>query len=206
MKFFGRQNEIKELQEIRNLSLQTARFTIVTGRRRSGKTSLLIKAYEDVQDMLYFFVARKSEAELCRDFIEEMTSKLQLPILGEVTRFADIFKYLLQLSKIRPITLIIDEFQDFKRVNPSIFSDMQKIWDLNKQEAHINLVVCGSVYSLMNIIFKNNKQPLSCSHICRCSETRREGSCLLSDSECCDWSFGTSVYNGRSSYSRSPVW
>ena len=160
MKFFGRQNEIKELQEIRNLSLQTARFTIVTGRRRSGKTSLLIKAYEDVQDMLYFFVARKSEAELCKDFIEEMTNKLQLPILGEVTRFADIFKYLLQLSKIRPITLVIDEFQDFKRVNPSIFSDMQKIWDLNKQEAHINLVVCGSVYSLMNIIFKNNKQSL----------------------------------------------
>jgi AAA+ ATPase superfamily predicted ATPase len=159
MKFFGRHNEIKELQETRRLSLQTARFTIVTGRRRSGKTSLLIKAYEDVQDMLYFFVARKTEAELCKDFVEEITSKLQLPILGEVVRFADIFKYLLQLSKNRPLTLIIDEFQDFKRVNPSVFSDMQKIWDLNKQEAHINLVVCGSVYSLMNVIFKN-KQPL----------------------------------------------
>ena len=160
MKFFGRHNEIKELQETRRLSLQTARFTIVTGRRRSGKTSLLIKAYEDVQDMLYFFVARKTEAELCKDFVEEITSKLQLPILGEVVRFADIFKYLLQLSKNRPLTLIIDEFQDFKRVNSSVFSDMQKIWDLNKQEAHINLVVCGSVYSLMNVIFKNNKQPL----------------------------------------------
>ena len=160
MKFFGRHNEIIELQETRRLSLQTARFTIVTGRRRSGKTSLLIKAYEDVQDMLYFFVARKTEAELCKDFVEEITSKLQLPILGEVVRFADIFKYLLQLSKNRPLTLIIDEFQDFKRVNPSVFSDMQKIWDLNKQEAHINLVVCGSVYSLMNVIFKNNKQPL----------------------------------------------
>lgn len=110
--------------------------------------------------MLYFFVARKTEAELCKVFVEEITSKLQLPILGEVVRFADIFKYLLQLSKNRPLTLIIDEFQDFKRVNPSVFSDMQKIWDLNKQEAHINLVVCGSVYSLMNVIFKNNKQPL----------------------------------------------
>ncbi len=110
--------------------------------------------------MLYFFVARKTEAELCKDFVEEITSKLQLPILGEVVRFAGIFKYLLQLSKNRPLTLIIDEFQDFKRVNPSVFSDMQKIWDLNKQEAHINLVVCGSVYSLMNVIFKNNKQPL----------------------------------------------
>lgn len=160
MRFFGRQNEIKELQEVRRLSLQNARFTIVTGRRRSGKTSLLLKAYEEVKDMLYFFVARKSEAELCKDFIEEITEKLQIPVLGEVTRFADIFKYLLQLSKSRPLTLVIDEFQDFKRVNPSVFSDMQKIWDLNKQEAHINLVVCGSVYSLMNIIFKNNKEPL----------------------------------------------
>ena len=159
-RFFGRTSEIKELQEIRNLSLQNARFTIVTGRRRSGKTSLLLKAYEEVKDMLYFFVARKSEAELCKDFVEEITEKLQIPVLGEVTRFADIFKYLLQLSKTRPLTLIIDEFQDFKRVNASIFSDMQKLWDLNKQEAHINLVVCGSVYSLMNVIFKNNKQPL----------------------------------------------
>ncbi len=34
---------------------------------------------------------------------------------------------------------------------------MQKIWDLNKQDSRINLIVCGFVYSLMNIIFKNNK-------------------------------------------------
>lgn len=160
MKFFGRKNEIQELKEIYRLSQQTSRFTIVTGRRRSGKTSLLLKAYEDVKDMLYFFVARKSEAELCKDFMLEISEKLQIPILGEVNRFADIFKYLMQYSKQNPLTLVIDEFQDFKRVNASIFSDMQKIWDLNKADAHINLIVCGSVYSLMNIIFKNNKEPL----------------------------------------------
>ena len=38
------------------------------------KLNKAIGEYEDVQDMLYFFVARKSEAELCRDFIEEITS------------------------------------------------------------------------------------------------------------------------------------
>lgn len=160
MKFFGRNKEISELQETNRLSEHTARFTIVTGRRRSGKTSLLLKAYEDVSDMLYFFVARKSEAELCKDFITEITDKLQIPILGEVSRFADIFKFLMQLSKTRHLTVVIDEFQDFKRVNPSVFSDMQKIWDLNKGEAHINLVVCGSIYSLMNVIFKGSKEPL----------------------------------------------
>lgn len=160
MKFFGRNKEISELQETNRLSEHTARFTIVTGRRRSGKTSLLLKAYEDVSDMLYFFVARKSEAELCKDFITEITEKLQIPILGVVSRFADIFKFLMQLSKTRHLTVVIDEFQDFKRVNPSVFSDMQKIWDLNKAEAHINLVVCGSIYSLMNVIFKGSKEPL----------------------------------------------
>ena len=160
MKFFGRNKEISEVQETNRLSEHTARFTIVTGRRRSGKTSLLLKAYEDVSDMLYFFVARKSEAELCKDFITEITEKLQIPILGEVSRFADIFKFLMQLSKTRHLTVVIDEFQDFKRVNPSVFSDMQKIWDLNKAEAHINLVVCGSIYSLMNVIFKGSKEPL----------------------------------------------
>ena len=160
MKFFGRNKEISELQETNRLSEHTARFTIVTGRRRSGKTSLLLKAYEDVSDMLYFFVARKSEVELCKDFITEITEKLQMPILGEVARFADIFKFLMQLSKTRHLTVVIDEFQDFKRVNPSVFSDMQKIWDLNKAEAHINLVVCGSIYSLMNVIFKGSKEPL----------------------------------------------
>ena len=72
MRFFGRKDEIAELHNIRNLSLQTARFTIVTGRRRSGKTSLLLKAYEDVEDLLYFFVARKSEEELCKDFVNEI--------------------------------------------------------------------------------------------------------------------------------------
>ena len=160
MKFFGRKDEIKELLDIKKISEKTARFTIVTGRIRSGKTSLLLKAYEECPDMLYFFVARKSEEELCKDFIHEITEKLQTPVLGETTRFSQVFSFLMQLSKTRHLTLIIDEFQDFKRVNPSIFSDMQRIWDLNKQEAHINLVVCGSVYSLMNIIFKNNKQPL----------------------------------------------
>lgn len=160
MEFFGRKAEIKELQDIRNRSFKASCFTIVTGRRRIGKTSLLLRAYSDVDDLLYFFVARKTEGELCRDFVDEITSKLDTPILGNPAHFSEIFNYLMQLSKTRPLTLIIDEFQDFRRVNSSIYSEMQKIWDLNKQDAHFNLVVCGSVYSLMNVIFKNSKEPL----------------------------------------------
>lgn len=40
------------------------------------------------------------------------------------------------------------------------FSEMQNIWDSNKNEARINLVVCGSLYSMMTKIFDDKKEPL----------------------------------------------
>ena len=159
MKFFDRQHEIKLLHEIRDISHRAAQFTVMTGRRRIGKTSLVMKAYED-EPMLYFFVTRSTESVLCEEFAEELSSKLQVPLLGKVERFADIFDYIMELSKTKPLTLMIDEFQDFNRVNSSIFSQMQKIWDKQKSEAKINLIVCGSVYSMMTKLFRNNKEPL----------------------------------------------
>ena len=54
----------------------------------------------------------------------------------------------------------IIEFQEFFRVNKSVFSDMQRIWDLYSPKSHINLIVCGSIYSMMTKIFKDKKEPL----------------------------------------------
>ncbi len=159
MKFFDRKREIKKLREIRELSHNVAQFTVVTGRRRIGKTSLMLKAYTD-EPVLYFFVSRKAESELCVDFANEIEEKLNIPILGGTDRFSSIFEYIMKLSKTRSFTLIIDEFQEFIRVNKSVFSEMQRIWDLNKQDSKINLLVCGSVNSLMNKLFKDSHEPL----------------------------------------------
>lgn len=38
MKFFGREEEIAELRRIRDIAARSARMTILTGRRRVGKT------------------------------------------------------------------------------------------------------------------------------------------------------------------------
>lgn len=58
MKFYNRENELALLDLIENRSVDTAQMTFVVGRRRIGKTSLIIKATEK-QDMLYFFIAKK---------------------------------------------------------------------------------------------------------------------------------------------------
>lgn len=159
MRFFDRKDEIASLKEILALSKSSAQFTVVTGRRRIGKTSLVWKAY-DKEPMLYFFVARKAERELCSDFLSEIEHKLGIPTMGTVEHFSDIFEYLMKLSINHPITLFIDEFQEFFKVNKSVYSDMQRIWDLYHTTAHINLVVCGSIYSMMTKIFKDKKEPL----------------------------------------------
>ena len=160
MRFFDREAEFERLREIEELSHEVAQFTIITGRRRIGKTEMIKKHYEN-KTMLYFFVARKAEADLCDIFIDEIRTKLNTPIIdSKGISFATIFKFIMELSLSQHITLFIDEFQDFYRINPSIYSDMQNIWDNYKNKAHINLIVAGSVNTLMNKIFKNKKEPL----------------------------------------------
>ena len=157
MKFFDREEEIRILREIREKAQTNAQFTVLTGRRRIGKTSLVWRAYEDAP-MLYFFVARKVESDLCESFQAEIEEKLGIPMMGKVVRFAEIFEYLMKLSEKKPITLFLDEFQDFFRINKSVYSDMQRIWDMYHTTARMNLIVCGSIYSMMTKIFMMDKK------------------------------------------------
>ena len=159
MRFFDRTEEIASLREVLELSKSIAQFTVVTGRRRIGKTHLIWKAYEQ-EPILYFFVARKAESELCTEYLQEIESKLGIPTVGRVERFVQLFEYLMKLSIERPLTLFIDEFQEFFKVNKSVYSDMQRIWDIYHTKARINLVVCGSIFSMMTKIFKDKKEPL----------------------------------------------
>lgn len=159
MKFFDREKETEKLREIREFSKENAQFTVLTGRRRVGKTWLVTHAYPQ-DEMLYFFVARKSETELCKGYAKEIEEKLHIPVLGAPESFAEIFEFLMKYSQDHPITLFIDEFQDFLRVNKSIFSDMQRIWNLYQENSKMNLIVGGSIYSLLTKLFKDEKEPL----------------------------------------------
>ncbi|MBR0123265.1 MAG: ATP-binding protein [Bacteroidales bacterium] len=159
MRFYDRKEEIALLKDTREQAEKVARFTVLTGRRRVGKTTLIREAYKD-KPFVYFFVARKAESDLCEAYLEEISEKLGIPTLGSSRHFKDIFRYLMQLSVSKSFTLVIDEFQDFFRVNKSVFSDIQDVWDEFEKSSHINLIVCGSIYSLMQKIFKDKKEPL----------------------------------------------
>ncbi len=159
MRFYDREKEIARLREIQERSGKFAQFTVVTGRRRVGKTSLVRMALNG-GPMLYFFVGRKSEAELCDGFQSNVREVLGDVVLGRATRFGELFEDLMKLSKRMAFSLFLDEFQEFLRVNPSVFGDIQRAWDIHHGESKINLVAGGSVNSLMNRIFRDRKEPL----------------------------------------------
>lgn len=66
----------------------------------------------------------------------------------------------MELATTKPLNLVIDEFQEFYNINESVYSDMQNIWDAYRKKSNMNLIVSGSIYSLMHKIFQNSKEPL----------------------------------------------
>ena len=110
MKFYNRTSELAELQRIQNLSFSDhSRLTVVTGRRRIGKTSLIMKAVEDLPTV-YLFVGRKNEATLCAEFIPNISQSLNTFVPQEIQTFRTLFQYLMELATVRSFNLVIDEF------------------------------------------------------------------------------------------------
>ncbi len=157
MKFYNREKELEKLRGIEHSSLSGSKMTVVVGRRRIGKTKLIKEAFEQ---KVYLFVSKKNEALLCEEFINVLQNTLAIKILGSFTKFKDLFETMMILTRERAITLIIDEFQEFLQINPSIYSDMQNIWDEYKDGTKMNLILSGSIYSLMKKIFEDKKEPL----------------------------------------------
>ncbi len=161
MKFYNRTKEIEELKRIQKQAFSSrSRMTIITGRRRIGKTALALQATQGEYPTVYLFVSRKSEAALCSEFTGLISNQLEVHVPEGTASFREIFYFLMETGKNVKFNLIIDEFQEFANINPSVFSDMQNIWDTYRDDTNVNLLLMGSVYSMMHKIFESYHEPL----------------------------------------------
>jgi AAA+ ATPase superfamily predicted ATPase len=159
MKFYNREKELELLIKANKAKNQKSIMTMLIGRRRIGKTTLALQNYSN-DPVLYFFVSKKDEHLLCEEFLDEISNKLNIKSFGKLSKFEELFEYLLEIAKTKTFTLIIDEFQEFFKINSSIYSSIQKYWDLNKDKTNMHFIACGSVYTLMKKIYEDNKEPL----------------------------------------------
>lgn len=159
MRFYDRTEELAILKKNWEHSSERSMMTTLIGRRRTGKTSLLLKSVEGTR-YLYLYVSKDNEQMLCKKFQEQALASLGLQIYGQALSFADLFTELMRFGIEHHYTLIIDEFQNFLSINKAIPSVIQDIWDRYKDTTRVNLILCGSIYSMMKKIFENGDEPL----------------------------------------------
>lgn len=159
MKFYDREKELQILRRNWEKSEQKSFFTVMMGRRRIGKTALLLRTQKE-QRMLYLYVSKDNEHVLVEKFQRMAAEALGLQIYGRMESFAQFFETLMQYGRDNHFTLVLDEFQNLLKVNPAILSHIQDIWDRYHTSTHVNLIACGSIFSMMHKIFDNDDEPL----------------------------------------------
>ena len=142
MKFFDRADETRLFEGL--AKRKSKKMVALFGRRRIGKTTLLKKAYPNAR---YFFVDTRSSETLLKDFSSQIFE-------GSFDNWEGFFRALFRLQEV----VIFDEFQNFMRVDQSVFSVLQKVWDENSGKGL--LILCGSCVGMMKRIFLDDKAPL----------------------------------------------
>lgn len=158
--FIGREKELNELDAL--LGAAGAQQILVFGRRRVGKTTLLIHwAQQTGLPMIYWVATRDTPAQLRHGFMRALWGWAQ-PESRAVPRFdswAEIFETVASLVGEQRVILILDEFSYAAESDPGLPSNLQAAWDHSFKDSNIILVVMGSHIGVMESL-KNYDAPL----------------------------------------------
>ncbi|MBI4609233.1 MAG: ATP-binding protein [Candidatus Rokubacteria bacterium] len=160
MHFVNREKELQTLRETQQRAERQSQFTLVLGRRRIGKTTLVREFLRSVPRALYFFVTRKRGEDLRAEFAEILAAH-QPAFRGARLTWDGLIRACFDTARDASLTVVFDEFQNFRYVDPSVFSILQKHWDTLHDERKIHLIAVGSLVSLMERIFAGAREPLA---------------------------------------------
>jgi uncharacterized protein len=149
-KFVGRKRELEELN--RTLSQRDAQFILVYGRRRVGKTTLLLRwAQASGRPYIYWVAARDTPAQVRLGFTRALW-RWAHPDSQAVPHFAsweDIFETTAQMIGDQQAILILDEFSYAAESDPSLASHLQAAWDHRFKDTRVTIVLAGSHIGMM---------------------------------------------------------
>jgi AAA+ ATPase superfamily predicted ATPase len=146
--FVNREKELALLN--REYSSNQFAFSVIYGRRRVGKTTL-IKEYIKDKPSIYFLVTLENLSIVLKRLQEIVADFLDDAFLRDI-KLQDIkqlFKYLAKQNFEQKLVIIIDEFQYLSRLDNSMASQFQYIVDEVLKNKNIHLILCGSIISMM---------------------------------------------------------
>lgn len=160
-KFIDRERELEELKA--RWHSGRAELFVIYGRRRVGKTELLLQfARSGDKRALYFLASQVTRREHLRQFTELLRETFEDPLLETLT-FTDwepVFTYLAGQAQDERLLVILDEFPYLCEAAPELPSVLQRFWDLHGRESLLFLVLCGSQLGFMEREILGEQAPL----------------------------------------------
>jgi uncharacterized protein len=159
--FVGREAELRALE--RRYSSSRSGFIPVYGRRRIGKTELLLR-FCSGKPTVYFIAGDRLATPQLDDFMRAAAEWLRAPHLAEPVSGG--WERALQLvvtaaPSDRKLVLVLDEFQWLCQASPELPSVIQRLWDLDWQRGNrVMLVLCGSIIGFMEREVLGARSPL----------------------------------------------
>lgn len=159
--FAGRRAELAALE--RQARREGAAFVPVYGRRRVGKTELLVRFCAGKR-AVYFAATQGTPAQQLRAFLRTAAEALGRPVLAEVDAQGWEQALRLVLGEVpagQRLVLVLDEFQWLCEGAPELPSVLQKLWDHDWQRRKgFFLVLCGSYVGFMEREVLGKQSPL----------------------------------------------
>ena len=153
MKFVDRIDETARLQEV--LNRETSTFTVLYGRRRLGKSTLIKRVLSD-NDV--YFLADRSEEHHQRAMLSKVIAQSFIDF--DKFTYPDWEALFLGLNyrTEKRFTLCLDEFPYLVKQAPELPSVLQKLID--EKVLKYNLVICGSSQNMMSGLVLDATAPL----------------------------------------------
>jgi len=153
MKFVNRIEETKRLKQV--LNSQNSTFTVIYGRRRLGKSTLISRMLGE-KDVYYS--ADQTDAKLQRETLAKMISTVIYGFDKVVYPDWNVFFDMLNEITTQRFTLCIDEFPYLVAGSSSLPSILQN--KVDSKRLKYNLIICGSSQQLMYGLVLDATSPL----------------------------------------------
>ncbi len=156
--FIGRKQELQALETA--YQQQGFQMTIVYGRRRLGKSTLLQQFVRDKKCV--FYTAIRSSIERNLTLLGQRILQSLSPSLAGMSfdTLDQMLLFLTKESQKERLILVIDEFPYLAEQDPSILSVLQKYIDTQWLHGELYLILCGSSVSFMEDEVLSEKSPL----------------------------------------------
>ena len=157
--FINRHQELAALN--RMFQSVIAELFVLYGRRRVGKTELLLQFCKDKKS-IYFTASQLKEGDHLRQLTETARHVINDPLLQSLVfdDWESALIYFAQQAEKERLVLVLDEFQYLCDDNAALPSLIQRFWDLHGKNSKLFLILCGSQVSFMEREVLAERSPL----------------------------------------------